>query len=415
MGAFLSQMNAMMNNQDPWEAASQVAAGIANQGHSEPNLEPSDRMALENLARVAELQVTNHTGMTFHQPIRTEAMNRTQWAKRFLTDQRPLLEGLAGSLGQGLAAQLGQLDDMSPDELGEIPGLGSLPPAMLHQMVSMMGPMMLSMMAGSTAGHLAARAFGHYELPLPRPADQPLTVVLSNVDSFATDWSLSRDDIRMWVSLSDVAHHLVLCQPRIRTALTDLIGEYTRTFSTDPDEMERQSRELGLDEAFDDMGGDMAALQSLAGDPDRLLGVMQSDRQRAIMPRIHAVVAVVEGWVDHVLDEIGASLLADYSRVTEALRRRRYEAGPQTRFVERLFGLELSQKTFDLGSTFVSGVVERADADALSTLWSVPDGLPTPNELEAPGLWMARMDIDAREMDLSDEDLDVPDTFDFDE
>lgn len=412
VGAFLGQMGAMMRSQDPWDAAAQMAAGIANEGHSEPNLDPSDRMALENLARVAELQVAAHTGSELNQPIRVEAMNRTQWSKRFLADQRPLLEGLAGSLGQGLAAQLGQLDELDAEELSVIPGLGGIPPAMIQQLIAMMGPMMLSMMAGSTAGHLAARAFGHYELPLPRPAGEPLTVVLSNVDAFARDWSLSTDDIRMWVSLSDVAHHHVLCRPGVKDALTESIGEYTRAFSSDPEEMERQSRELGLDEAFTDMGGDMAALQNLAADPDRLLGVMQSERQRVIRPRIHSVVAVVEGWVDHVLDEIGASLLADYSMVTEALRRRRVEAGPQTRFVERLFGLELSQDTFDRGSAFVEGVVERADATALDALWSTPGNLPTPSELDAPGLWMARVGIEARDVDL-DGDLDIPDTFDF--
>ncbi len=412
VGAFLGQMGAMMRSQDPWDAAAQMAAGIANEGHSEPNLDPSDRMALENLARVAELQVAAHTGSELNQPIRVEAMNRTQWSKRFLADQRPLLEGLAGSLGQGLAAQLGQLDELDAEELSVIPGLGGIPPAMIQQLIAMMGPMMLSMMAGSTAGHLAARAFGHYELPLPRPAGEPLTVVLSNVDAFARDWSLSTDDIRMWVSLSDVAHHHVLCRPGVKDALTESIGEYTRAFSSDPEEMERQSRELGLDEAFTDMGGDMAALQNLAADPDRLLGVMQSERQRVIRPRIHSVVAVVEGWVDHVLDEIGASLLADYSMVTEALRRRRVEAGPQTRFVERLFGLELSQDTFDRGSAFVEGVVERADATALDALWSTPGNLPTPSELDAPGLWMARVGIEACDVDL-DGDLDIPDTFDF--
>lgn len=413
MRAFLGQMGAMMRAQDPWDAASQMASGIANEGHTEPNLDPSDRMAIEGLARVAELQVADHTNADFAHPIRIEAMNRSQWSKRFLVDQRPLLEGLAGSLGQGLAAQLGQLDDLSPEELGDMPGLGSVPPGMLHQLMSMMGPMMLSIMAGSTAGHLAARAFGHYELPLPRPATEPLTVVLSNVDTFARDWSLSTDDIRMWVCLSDVAHHHVLCRKHVNDALTDSIGEYTRGFSSDPEEMERQSHELGLDEAFTEMGGDMAALQNLAGDPDRLLGVMQSDRQRQVMPRIHTVVAVVEGWVDHVLDEIGSSLLTDYAMVTEALRRRRVEAGPETRFVERLFGLELSQDTFDRGSAFVQGIVERADAAALDTLWSEPGNLPTPSELDAPGLWMARVGITARDMEI-DEDLEIPDTFDFD-
>ncbi len=411
LGAIFGQMSSMMGGGNQWDAAAQMAAGIANDGRSEANLDPADRIALEGLARVAELQVAQHTGMDFREPLRVEAMNRTQWSKRFLNDQRPLIEGIAGSLGEGLAAQLNQLDELDDGEIPGIPGLGPMPPEMLRQVMSMMGPMMLSMMAGSTAGHLAARAFGHYELPLPRPVNQPLSVVLSNVDEFAADWSLPPEDIRLWVCLSDTAHHQVLSIPHVRDALTDAIGEYTRAFSVDPEEIERQGRELGLDEAFEDLGGDMAALQNLAGDPDRLLGVMQSNRQREIMPRIQSLVAVVEGWVDHVLDQVGAGLLSDYSRVTEALRRRRVEAGPQTRFVERLFGLELSQATFDSGVGFIDGVLERADEDALASLWSDPANLPTHNELTAPGLWMARVGIEAR--DLPMDDLEIPDAPDF--
>ncbi|MFV0316710.1 MAG: zinc-dependent metalloprotease [Microthrixaceae bacterium] len=411
LGAIFGQMSSMMGAGNQWDAAAQMAAGIANEGRSESNLDPADRIAIENLARVAELQVTQHSGIDFREPVRVEAMNRTQWAKRFLVDQRPLIEGLAGSLGEGLAAQMHQLDDLDDRDLPGIPGLGAMPPEMLRQVMAMMGPMMLSMMAGSTAGHLAARAFGHYELPLPRPTREPLSVVLSNVDEFAADWSLPPEDIRLWVCLSDTAHHQVLSIPHVRDALTSAVGEYTMAFSTDPEEIERQGRELGLDEAFEDMGGDMAALQSLAGDPDRLLGVMQSRRQREIMPRIQSLVAVVEGWVDHVLDEVGSSLLSEYPRVTEALRRRRVEAGPQTRFVERLFGLELSQATFDTGNDFVEGIVARSDAAALRTLWSAPENLPTHNELTAPGLWMARVGIEAR--DLPMDDLEIPDAPDF--
>ena len=103
------------------------------------------------------------------------------------------------------------------------------------------------------------------------------------------------------------------------------------------------------------------------------------------MPRLETLVATIEGYVDHVLDTIGARLLPDYDRVTEALRRRRVEAGPESRFVERLFGLELSQATFDRGAIFIDGVVARAGQDALAALWSDADHLPTPAELDAPG------------------------------
>jgi uncharacterized protein (DUF2342 family) len=79
--------------------------------------------------------------------------------------------------------------------------------------------------------------------------------------------------------------------------------------------------------------------------------------------------------------------------LTEALRRRRVEAAESDRFVERLFGLELTQATYARGAAFVDGVVERAGDVGLRRLWTDADHLPTPPEVDAPGLWLARIDL----------------------
>jgi putative hydrolase len=146
-----------------------------------------------------------------------------------------------------------------------------------------------------------------------------------------------------------------------------------------------------------------------------LLAAMQSDQQRAVMPAIEALVATVEGYVDHTLDSLGGRLIPDYDRITEALRRRRVEAGPASRFVEGLFGLELSQATFDRGRGFVDGIAGRAGDSVLATLWADASSLPTPAELDAPGLWLARMGIETDDVDLGDAELEIPDFFDPDD
>ncbi len=418
MNFFLQDLSRMFSGQssDSWDTAGRLAGSIAGGGHSEPNVDPLERAEVEQLARVAELQVAQVTGRPVDEPIRVEPLNRTQWSRRFLDDERPLLEQLSGSIGAALQAQLGELDadgdGLADLGLPQVPGMA--PDALLHQMMGMLGPMMLGMMAGSTAGHLATRALGHYELPLPRPGGGPLTIALPNVDGFADDWSLPRDGIRLWVCCSDVAHHQVLTLPHVRTHLDQLLTRYVSAFSHDPREIEQRMGELGIDEL--DLGSEpeLETLQRLAGNPDVVLAAMQSDEQRALMPQIETVVATVEGYVDWVLDRIGARLIPDYERATEALRRRRVEAGPASRFVERLFGLELSQATFDRGAAFVDGIVARAGDDAPAQLWVSTETLPTPAELDAPGLWLARMGIESDELDTGDVSFEVPDFPDLD-
>lgn len=392
-----------------WESAYQLAGAIANEGRSEPNIEPADRMGIEQLTRVAELRIADVTGRAFDVPLRLEPLNRTQWARRFLDDERPLLERLSGSIGAALRSQLGQLgsDPDAGEELGLLGMPGMPPDALVQQMMQMLGPMLLGMMAGSTAGHLAGRAFGHYELPVPRPVDAPLTLVLPNVDEFADAWSLPRDGIHLWVVLSDVAHHHVLSVPHVRERLETLLTRYVSAFSEDPEQIERRLGELGV---MDDMGSEpeLEAMQRLVGQPDVLLGAMQSDEQLALVPELDALVATIEGYVDRLLDRIGDQLVPEYGRITEALRRRRVEAGPANRFVERLFGLGLSQATFDRGSAFAEGVVARAGDEALEQLWAQPEHLPTPAELDAPGLWLARLGIEADDLG-GDLDVEIPD------
>ena len=414
MNFFLQDLSKMFAGRPAgsWDTALQLAGAIATEGQPEPNVDPADRLAIEQLARVAELHVGEVTGRSVEEPVRIEALNRTQWAKRFLDEERPLLEELSGSIGAALQSQLGDLgsEDFSEIDLQQ-PSLPGMPPeALIKQLMGMMGPMLLGMMAGSTAGHLATRALGHYELPLPRPAHEPLTLVLRNVDEFADDWTLPREAIRLWVCLSDVAHQHVLNLDHVRAHLDGLLGEYVSAFSQDPAEIERRMRGLGIDDEFGGSEPELEALQRLAGDPDVLLSAMQSDEQLALMPRIAAVVSTVEGYVDWVLDTLGGRLIPEYDRVTEALRRRRAEAGPSSRFVERLFGLELSQSTFDRGSQFVDGIVERSGTQALSQLWTDEAHLPTPAELDAPGLWLARVGIESHDLNLDDlPEFEIPD------
>jgi uncharacterized protein (DUF2342 family) len=93
------------------------------------------------------------------------------------------------------------------------------------------------------------------------------------------------------------------------------------------------------------------------------------------------------------MDVIGKRLIDSYPQISEALRRRRVTESDADRFTARLFGLELGQDLCDRGNAFASGIVERAGDDGLNRLWSSPDHLPTIAEVEAPGLWLARIDL----------------------
>ena len=357
------------------ETARQLAHTIANDGQSEPNLDPADRIAVEQLMRVAELQVTQTTELSVG-AITVEVGNRSQWADRTIADYRPLFETLTESMAAGMQVPT----DLPADDPMA---------AMLGNLTKMMGPLMMGMTTGSMVGHLARRAMGGYELPVPRPADQPIVINVRNIDDFGADWSINRDDLRLWVCLHEVTHHTVLAVPHVRQRLTELLQRHAAAFDTDPD---RIGRQLG---GFDPMAGPqaLADLQSSLTDPDIVLGAVRSPAQDQIQPELTALVAAISGYVDWVMDTIGANLIGSYAMTTEALRRRRVEADASDRFVERILGLELDADQYDRGTRFANGVVERAGAEGLHRLFAEPSTLPTPAEVDAPGLWLARIDL----------------------
>ncbi len=418
----LGDLIKLISNAGPmqWDLARQLAHAVATDGQPETNVEPVDRIRLEELIRVADLHVSTLTGLptsTTGHLVTVRPVTRSEWAWRALEAWRPLIESLATSItrppggrapggGQGgqeppggplpgsehpTAGPAG-LDEQKwpgeflpePGEAGDSGGDAGLM-GLLGNLGQAIGPAMLGLQVGSAIGHLARRAMGPYVLPVPWPPGDELLLVPANISSFTTDWSLPGDEVRLWVCLSELTHHAVIGRPHVRHRLNQLINDYVGGFRIDPSALE--SRLSGVDPT------DPASLQAALGDPTALLGELQTPEQRRVLGQLGAVVMALEGYVDHVMDSVGHQLIGSYPALTEALRRRRVERDGGERMVEQLFGLELSQARFDRGTAFIRGVVERAGEDALARLWQSDATLPTPAEIDAPGLWLARIEL----------------------
>jgi len=398
-GDFSQMANMFGGGGDPWAQAKQIAGSVASGGESEPNVDPGDRIAFEQLARVAELHVSTATGMPVSDgtPPQIRPATRHEWALATLDSYRPLLEVMSGAMSESLSATG---EDLLPSD-AEIPGLpgGMFSGDFMAQIMKMLAPMMLSMTSGSMAGQLARTSLGSYDLPIPRPTASELLVVQANIASFTEEWSVPTDDVRLWVCIHEYLHHSVLRLDHVGTRMTELITRYVSAFESNTEALGGQLG--GLDPSNPES---MGQLEGLMNDPEALMGVVQSDAQRAMLPEISALLSAVVGYVDHMMDKIGSNLIGSYSMISEALHRRRVTADPTDRFLERMLGLELDQACYDQGRSFVDGVVERGGDEALARLWESARELPTPNEIVAPGLWLARIDIDELTDDEEEEE-----------
>jgi putative hydrolase len=359
-----------------WDAARQFAGMAATGGAAEGNVDPTVRIAYEHLLPIAEMHVRDVTGLEAP-PATLELTTPGVWAQRTLEAYRPLFTELATSLGRPPAVN-GFGDDSGPDPMM----------AMFAGLSQMMAPAMLGMALGSMVGRLGARAFGQYDLPIPR-ATSTLLVVPATVDAFAGDWSLPVDSMRLWVLAQELTGHAVFAQAIARDTITSLVQQHVAAFRPDPAAVADKLGQLDLD------GGDpMQAMQKALSDPEVLLGAVRSPEQIALAPVLDAATAAVVGFVDYTVDSVAARIIGgDALRIAEAVRRRRVEAGADDVFIERLLGLQVTPALVQRGKAFVSGVVDRAGESGLTPLFTRVGALPTPAELDAPGLWLARIEL----------------------
>ncbi len=374
---FLNDMMKAMASQGPlnWELAAQAAAAAARGDTPDTDTDPATRIAYNRLADIADMHVRQITALpTGPHDTHTEILTTTRalWAHRTLTDLRPLFTDLAAALTRPQQGDQG--DPMS---------------AMIAQMSAFLFPTLMGITVGSMIGSLAQRAFGQYDLPLARPHTSEILVVAASVESFASDWSIPPDDLRMWVLTHELTSHAVLATPAVTDGLMESVKRHVGSFRPDP---------AAFMSAMGDIDpSDPAALETLQrtlGDPMTIVGAMRSPEQEALAPFLDARVAAVTGYIDHVVDAVGSRILGNASPIAEAVRRRRLDGRTDADLAEKLLGVSLPRALQRRGAEFVSGVIERAGEDPLRGMLTSAERLPTPNELDAPGLWLARLGID---------------------
>ena len=375
---FFNDMMRAMAGQGPlnWDLAQQFAQLGSVGDTSDPEPDTATRLAFNSLADIADMHVRAVTSLsTGANDTHTEILTttRARWAQRTLTDLRPLFTNLATAL-QSQDSQLATPDDPMA--------------AMMANLSTMMAPAMMGMSVGSMVGALASHALGQYEIPIARPHTSEILIVSSSVDAFAAEWEIPTDDLRMWVLIHELSSHAVLAAPAISEGLTALVHAHVSAFRPDPDAL--MSSLTDVDPSDTDA---MAAVQSLFSNPMVMMGASRTAEQEALAPVLDAHVAAISGYIDYVFDTVSSRLLGGASPIAEAVRRRRVQNGTNAHLVEQLLGISQTRAQQQRGRAFIDGVIEREGAEKLPALVSAPGNLPTPNEIDAPGLWLARLEI----------------------
>jgi coenzyme F420 biosynthesis associated uncharacterized protein len=288
-----------------------------------------------------------------------ELVDRPAWIEANIATMRPLLAPLSERLGQGS---------------------GPLAPAMRS-----ITQLLLGVQMGAVTGMLSQRVLGQYDIALLDPARPPRLLLLApNIAQAAHNLSLDREEFTTWVAIHEVTHAVQFGgAPWLREHLAGLLRELIDGMQV--------SVSLGRALRIPDAGDLRTLAQRIRG--GELLRLGLGEDRWALVERMQATMSLIEGHAEHVMDAIGAEELPTLERMRSAMNRRRRNRGWPWRILERLLGLEMKMRQYEVGRSFCDSVVATAGPSALALAWSSAEMLPSMLELEHPEMWLTRTHV----------------------
>jgi coenzyme F420 biosynthesis associated uncharacterized protein len=314
---------------------------------------------------------------------------------------KPLLDPLTARLGGSGG------DSGGDDDSGGLTGIVS------GQLRAASG-LLFGAQIGALTGMLSQRVLGQYDLALLDAEVQPRLLLLApNLAQAARNLGVDRDELVEWVTIHEITHAVQFGgAPWLREHLGGMLRELIDGLQVKLDPRSTRGgppAEQGKDQdhgkGAGGAGGWIPKLDGLGINPNQLRELLErarrgellrltlGDERWQLVERMQATMSLIEGHAEHTMDAVGAEMLPSLPRLRAALNRRRETRGLPWRVLERLLGLELKLKQYEVGKRFCDAVVQAAGPEALARVWEGPELLPSTAELETPRLWLTRTHV----------------------
>jgi coenzyme F420 biosynthesis associated uncharacterized protein len=385
-----------------WDMAISTGTRFARQGPQVSLTEARAVVAeLRGLTAVVQQPVRELTGLTSRGAVGPVAVvDRPGWIRANVGGFRVVLEPLAEQLAE---------------RANVMPAPGSV--------VGAVGSRVTGVQAGLILAYLSSRVLGQYELFLPpgeggapgtagngaadvasgagsahgAPAASAvngaagagqaagvgrLTLVAPNIVMVERELGVDPHDFRRWVCLHEETHRVQFTSvPWLRGYVQGMMTEFLLASELDPGAILERIRSAASAVADAVRGGE----------GESLVEAMQTPAQRALLEKLTAVMTLVEGHGDYVMDAVGPQVVPSVADIREKFSQRRGTAGRMEQILRRILGIDLKMKQYEQGSVFVSTVVAEAGMAGFNKVWTSPETLPTRAELAEPREWLERV------------------------
>jgi len=362
-----------------WDLARQVATTQLNSA-GDPAVAPAERAAIVEALRLADLWLEPVTAWPSGFAT-TAAWNRNEWLFHTLDAWRKLCDPVA-------ARMVGAMGDLVPEEARAQLG-------MMQGMLTALGSAVFGGQLGQALSQLAGEVLSAGDIGLPLGPVGTAALVPANVKAYGDGLELDASEVRLYVALREAAHQRLFSHvPWLRGHVFAAVEAYAGGIRVDRDAIEEAMSRVDPT--------DPASMQEL-----QMAGIFTPDdspAQQAALRRLETVLALIEGWVCHVVDTAAEGRLPNVARLGEAFRRRRAAGGPAEQTFAALVGLEMRPRRLREATRLWEALTEHRGVSGRDALWGHPDLLPTDDDFADPQAYaQAQLSLS----DLGDFDADL--------
>jgi coenzyme F420 biosynthesis associated uncharacterized protein len=350
-----------------WERSRQIALGM-NRGEA---LTASERQHLdayygELVARCIPI-VSDYTGTSLPEDgERTYAFDRVDWINANL---------------EGFKRMFAPIEELDISR-GARNGFGKI--------WNGVNQSILSYEVGLLLGYMARRVLGQYDLALlgrePVTSTGKLYYVEPNIKGVEGKLGLPRDDFRMWLALHETTHAFEFeAHPWVRLHFNGLLDRYMEFLKQDAEYLKQGVQ--GLKVIASRIRGHERGQSN-----GSWIEALMDDEQRALFSEMQALMCVIEGYSNHVMNAVGKTLLSTYDHISRKFEERQRQRSQVDQLFARLTGLDVKMEQYRAGERFIDEIVQRRGHAFAHRVWDKPENLPTMSEIRAPETWIQRID-----------------------
>ncbi|MGC1209094.1 MAG: zinc-dependent metalloprotease [Ornithinimicrobium sp.] len=225
---------------------------------------------------------------------------------------------------------------------------------------------------------VSTKVLGQYDLA---PQGTPrLLLVAPNIMAAERELSVDPTDFRLWVCMHEETHRVQFTSvPWLRGHIIEQAQSLSTSLIPHPDDVSGRMSQL------------ITGLPSVLRGETDITTLLANEEQRARLADLTAVMALLEGHADVVMDEVGPSVIPTVADIRAKFTQRRKGAGTLDVLLRRLLGMEAKMRQYRDGAVFVRTVMEQVGTQGFNQVWSSPDALPRASEIADPASWVTRV------------------------